>query len=109
MKVLACLMLMRSLVAQDLHQSKNQFPKPIKPFTLEYSDLPPNTSNIKGSVLVQFDIDENGDVIKPLIVDTFNMAFNDVILNKVRQTKYEPALQNGKPIKVRFSLPIEFK
>ena len=109
MKVLACLMLMGSLVAQDLHQSKNQFPKPIKPFTLEYSDLPPNTSNIKGSVLVQFDIDENGDVIKPLIVDTFNMAFNDVILNKVRQTKYEPATQNGKAVKVKYQLPILFK
>ena len=65
MKVLACLMLMGSLVAQDLHQSKNQYPKPIKPFTLEYSDLPPNTTNIKGSVLVEFDIDENGNVIKP--------------------------------------------
>ena len=109
MKVLACLMLMGSLVAQDLHQSKNQFPKPIKPFTLEYSDLPPNTSNIKGSVLVQFDIDENGDVIKPLIVDTFNMAFNDVILNKVKQTKYEPALQNGEPVEVNYRLPILFK
>ena len=109
MKVLACLMLMGSLVAQDLHPSKNQFPKPIKPFTLEYSDLPPNTTNIKGSVLVEFDIDENGNVIKPLIVDTFNMAFNDVILSKVKQTKYEPATQNGKAVKVKYQLPILFK
>ena len=50
-----------------------------------------------------------GEVENPVIVDTFNLSLNDVILDKVRQSKYYPALQNGRPVKVKYTLPITFK
>ena len=53
--------------------------------------------------------DENGDVEDPNIVDTFNIQLNDVVIDKVKQSKYKPALQNGVPVKVRYHLPIVFK
>ena len=58
---------------------------------------------------VEFDIDEKGNVINPIIIDTFNVSLNDVVLDKVRQSKYYPATQNGVPVKVKYSLPIKFK
>jgi len=60
-------------------------------------------------VLVSFIIDEEGNVSKAEIVDSFNVALNEVVLDKVRQTKYQPALQNGKAVAVMYQLPILFK
>ena len=114
MRALVCLMLMGSLTAQNLpksgSQERNKTPKQIVPFKLSYEDLPyKNDNNLKGSVLVQFVIDEEGRVIEPEIVDTFNIELNSTIIDKVMAIKFEPALQNGKPIKVRYNLPILFR
>ena len=65
--------------------------------------------NLRGSVLVQFTIDRHGKVVKPEIVNTFTDILDDVVIDKVMSLKFEPALQNGIPIEVRYSLPILFK
>ena len=62
-----------------------------------------------GQVIVEFIINKEGMVIKPNIVDTFNITFNDVILDKVRQMRFTPPIQNGEAISVRYKLPITFK
>ena len=66
-------------------------------------------AEIKGNILVQFIIDENGKVIAPQILDTFNLSLNPTIIDRVMAIEFEPALQNGRPIKVRYNLPIVFK
>ena len=114
MRALLCLMLMGSLTAQDLleggSQKLNTSPKQIVPFELTYEDLPyKSVTNFKGSVLVQFVIDEDGRVIHPEIIDTFNIFLNSAIIDKVMAIRFEPATQNGKPVKVRYNLPILFK
>ena len=65
--------------------------------------------DLRGSVLIQFTIDEHGKVIKPEIVDSFTKMLDNVVIEKVMSLKFEPALQNGVPVKVRYSLPILFK
>ncbi|OUW62750.1 MAG: hypothetical protein CBD58_01220 [bacterium TMED198] len=112
MRIITCLILMGSLIARDLpysdkNQHLNKEPQIVKPFHLTYDDLP--HSNIKGSVLVQFVINENGEVIEPEIIDTFNGDFNHTIIDKVMAIEFKPALQNGRPIRVRYNLPILFK
>ena len=114
MRALVCLMLMGSLTAQDLLESGSQklsaSPKQIVPFELTYEDLPyKSVTNFKGSVLVQFVIDEDGRVIHPEIIDTFNIFLNSAIIDKVMAIRFEPAKQNGKPVRVRYNLPILFK
>ena len=59
--------------------------------------------------MVQFIIDEDGKVIEPRILDTFNLSLNPTIIDRVMAIEFEPALQNGRPIKVRYNLPIVFK
>ena len=125
MKRLFCLLLLQlPLYAQlseidlDVHEdwmrqsrmtTTSQFPKPIKPFELYGNDIPKHIKNPVGKMEVQFDINENGEVENPIVIDTFNLELNDVVIDKVKQSKYEPAIQNGRPIKVRFKLPIIFK
>jgi len=107
---LICLMLMGMLIAQDLPVGKNQHPKIKKPFTLDYTHLPiSDTSDIRGKILVSFFVDEDGEVTNPQIVDTFNTHLNPAIIDRVMAIKFEPAKQNGRPVKVRYQLPILFK
>jgi len=111
MRALISLILMGSLIAQKSVQDNQQFPQPIVPFELTYDDFMGVVDFIhpSGKMSVSFFINEEGEVEQPYIIDTFNVKLNDVVIDKVRQTKYKPALQNGRPVKVKYHLPIVFK
>ena len=110
MKRLMCSLLMGFLVAQDLPTGENQRPIMKKPFHLSYDDISEiNTKELRGKVLVKFSVDENGKIVEPYIIDTFNIDLNDAIISKVMAIKFEPAKQNGRPVKVSYQLPILFK
>jgi TonB family protein len=103
-KLLKCLLLLGTLVAND-----NSLPKEIVPFELYAHELPIIHNVYEGKVLVSFIIDEEGNVSQAEILDSFNVKLNDVVLDKVRQTKYKPAVQNGRAVRVKYQLPIVFK
>ncbi len=99
------LLLIGSIVAND----NSHPPKQIVPFELYAHELPIIHNVYEGRMLVSFVIDEEGNVNSAEIVDSFNVELNDLVLNKVKQTKYQPAIQNGRPVRVRYQLPILFK
>jgi TonB family protein len=103
-KLLKCLLLLGTLVAND-----NSLPKEIVPFELYAHELPIIHNVYEGKVLVSFIIDEEGNVSQAEILDSFNVKLNDVVLDKVKQTKYKPALQNGRAVSVKYQLPIVFR
>tara|TARA_Y100000361_G_C10899004_1_gene208054 strand:- start:174 stop:491 length:318 start_codon:yes stop_codon:yes gene_type:complete len=92
-----------------LAQDGVNLPKEIVPFELYSHELPAISYVYEGKVLVSFIIDEEGNVSQAEIIDSFDVGLNDVVLDKVRQTKYEPATQNGRAVKVKYQLPILFK
>ena len=108
MKRLMCLLLMGLVSAQSLTQS---YPKPKEPFVLTYYDIREDIlkTTPQGRITVDFFINERGEVEDPIIRDTFNIDLNDIVLDKLRLSSYYPAIQNGKPIKVKYTLPILFK
>ena len=107
MRALLCLILMGSLIARS---NNNQLPKQKSPFHLYYEDFDSlSNQDWKGEVIVSFVIDEMGKVIDPQIVDTFNIELNETIIDRVMAIKFKPALQNGRPVRVRYKLPILFK
>jgi len=103
-KLLSCLLVLGVIMAQD----NSQLPKEVVPFELYAHELP-IIHNVVGKVLVTFTIDEEGNVNQAEIMDSFNVYLNDVVLDKVRQTKYQPAIQNGRAVSVKYQLPIVFK
>lgn len=108
MRKLIPLMLLGLLAAQNSPNSESRPPIPKKEFSLNPHELP-LVGNTCGTIRVEFEVNEKGNVDNAVILDTFNIAYNDVILDKVKQTTYFPAIQNGIPIKVRYQLPIKFK
>ena len=115
MKRLFCLILMGLLASQNTLNGDSQLPQIKEPLNLSYNDfdrypgLISTIYNIGGDVIVGFIIDETGKVTEPEIIDTFNLVLNDVIIDKVKQMKFSPPLQNGRPVRVRYKLPIVFK
>lgn len=116
-------MAMGLLTAQNLnefdgnasYELRSQYPEPITPFQLTYSDIKelsykqtPNEM-LRGIVRIEFEIDKQGNVINPLILDTFDISLNDLVLERVRKSKYHPAMQNGVPVIVKYELPIKFQ
>ena len=104
MKRLMCLLLVGMVFANDIHTHP---PIPETSFELYSHELPYIPK--EGKVVVTFTIDEKGNVEEPKILDTFDVYLNRVVIDKVKQTKYKPALQNGRPVKVRYQLPIIFR
>ena len=101
MKRLLCLILMGLLIAQDLPISKSQLPKPINNFHLL---LPSQTGS--GKINVHFHVNKDGEVINPIVKDTFDISLNETVLDAVKQLRFVPAYQNGQPVKVKYNLPI---
>ena len=98
--------LMGSLIAQN----KTQQPEVKKPFNLSYHDFKfDKLKDYRGEVIVSFVIDEMGKVINPEIIDTFDIKLNETIIDKVMAIEFKPALQNGRPVRVKYKLPILFK
>ena len=112
MKRLFCLFIMGVLAFQNSFANESQLPQVRKPFNLQYYDFGNsvrNEENLVGDVMVAFIIEEDGTVAEPKIVDTFNVSFNEVILDKVKRMTFSPPIQNGRPVRVRYKLPIKFK
>tara|TARA_X000001382_G_scaffold64734_1_gene44858 strand:- start:310 stop:597 length:288 start_codon:yes stop_codon:yes gene_type:complete len=89
------------LIAQDLPISKSQLPKPINNFHLL---LPSQTGS--GKINVHFHVNKDGEVINPIVKDTFDISLNETVLDAVKQLRFVPAYQNGQPVKVKYNLPI---
>ncbi len=64
----------------------------------------------EGRVIVELLIDVEGYVKSVSIVQGADPAFNEVVLQKLKDARFRPALdQTGQPINCRVRLPIGFK
>ncbi|MBN1622626.1 MAG: energy transducer TonB [Endomicrobiales bacterium] len=66
-------------------------------------------SGIEVSVIVEIDLDERGFVVDTRIIKSAGFGFDEAALKAVKHSKFSPALKRGKPIPVRFKLPIRFE
>ena len=83
-------------------------PEQIIPFNLTYEDVK-DIGEVMGQILVSFIVDESGKVIDAEILNTFDKDLIPIVLDKVVQMEFNPAMQNGYPIRVKYNLPIVFK
>ena len=64
---------------------------------------------IEGRVIVQFVVNETGEVVDPTIVRGIHADVDAAALAAVRAARFEPGRQDGRPVAVKMSLPITFK
>ncbi len=66
-------------------------------------------AGVEGRVIVQFVVNEQGNVVDPVVVRGIGAGCDEEALRAVSQAKFKPGKQRGKPVKVKMSLPITFK
>jgi protein TonB len=76
----------------------------------EYPELA-RVARLEGNVILQAIIHADGTVgeVQVLRSNRPNMGFEEAAIGAVQQWRYEPALQNGKPVEVYFTVFVEFK
>lgn len=64
---------------------------------------------IEGTVFVSFIIDEKGAIYQPTVLKDIGGGCGEAALNVIKEMpNWEPGIHNGKRVKVRMNLPIQF-
>lgn len=66
-------------------------------------------AGIEGRVIIQFIVNEQGNVEDPRVVRGIGGGCDEEALRAVKQAKFKPGRQRGNPVRVQYSLPIVFK
>ena len=67
-------------------------------------------NGIQGRVLVQFTVDKDGSIVDPAVVREVNPNLDREALRVISiMPKWKPGQQRGKPARVRYTLPINFR
>jgi periplasmic protein TonB len=66
-------------------------------------------AGIEGRVVVQFIIDEQGNVVDPVVVRGIGGGCDEAAIEAVKQVQFTPGRQRGRAVRVRYSLPITFR
>lgn len=66
-------------------------------------------AGLQGKVLIVAFIDEDGNVTHTKVVKGLGGGIDEMASDAVRKTKFNPGIQNGKPVKVQVTIPIVFK
>jgi protein TonB len=66
-------------------------------------------AKVTGNVLVSLIVDESGNVIRAHVLKGVGMGLDEKALEAVRQYRFKPALENGKPVKVEVNVEVNFQ
>lgn len=66
-------------------------------------------AGVEGRVIVEFVIDEQGKVNNPRVLRGIGGGCDVEALRVVKKLTFQPGMQRGKPVKVRYTMPIIFK
>ncbi len=74
-------------------------------------DYPPDLreAGVEGTVIVEADISDSGDVVDVRIKRGMGNAFDGSALDAIRRTKYNPAKAGSTPVAVRVAIPVKFR
>ena len=66
-------------------------------------------AGVEGRVVVQFVVDETGAVRDPVAVRSDSDLLSQAAVDAVRQQRFTPGRVEGRPVKVRFAVPVTFR
>ena len=66
-------------------------------------------AGVEGKVFVTAFVDESGNVTNVKLLKGLGAGCDEEAINAVKQTKFKPGRQRGKPVKVQITIPIAFK
>ena len=66
-------------------------------------------AGIEGRVIVQFIVNEKGEVEQPRVIRGIGGGCDEEALRAVENARFNPGKQRGKPVRVQYSLPVIFR
>ena len=74
----------------------------------EYTEIA-RKSGIRGAVIVEAIIDERGNVTNARILKSLPLGLDQAALDAVQRWKFKPAMFEGRPVKVYYTLTVNFQ
>ncbi len=65
-------------------------------------------AGVEGTVFVRFVVDERGNVSDLEVQRSPNDLLSEAAVKAIRESRFEPGQQRGRPVKARFTLPVRF-
>lgn len=75
---------------------------------LTYPELA-RKAGLEGLVVVQIVVETDGRPTDPQVVRSPGAILDDAAVRAVMQLRFKPGMQRGKPVRVRFALPVRFR
>lgn len=94
------------VVVEKMPELKGGIPALMKHIT--YPEIA-RKAGLEGRVYLQFVIDERGRVLNPVVVRGIGGGCDEAAIEAIKKVTFTPGLQRGKPVKVKYSLPVMFK
>ena len=66
-------------------------------------------AKMSGVVTVGFVVDEKGNVTRARVIRGLGMGLDEKAIEAVRQYRFKPAMENGKPVKVEVNVEVNFQ
>jgi len=66
-------------------------------------------AGVEGVVIVQVVIDEKGRVVDTQILKSLGAGCDEAAMEAIRKTRWKPAMQRDRPVKVRVSIRVKFQ
>ena len=66
-------------------------------------------AGIEGKVIVQFIVNSSGEIVNPTVIRGIGGGCDEEAIRAAKLAKFQPGMQRGRPVSVRYSLPITFK
>ena len=77
--------------------------------TLQYPEIAAE-NGVQGKVIVQFVVEKDGSITKATVVRGVDASLDKEALRVInKMDKWQPGKQGGKPVRVKYTLPIQFK
>jgi protein TonB len=105
--VLGCCQHFYAQDAEGIYTKVDQNPTPLKTPEPKYPTAL-RREGVSGIVSVTCVIDENGKVISAKATKSTRSEFEQPALDAIHNWVFKPALKDGKPVKVRVTIPFRF-
>jgi protein TonB len=67
-------------------------------------------NGVSGKVIVQFVVNKDGSVVDPVVVRSVDPYLDKEALRVIStMPKWKPGKQRGKPVRVRYTVPVTFR
>jgi len=76
-------------------------PAPVYPYEAKNGDR-------NGEVVVEFTVDETGQVLNPRVVRSTDAVFESPTLRAVAKWRFEPGRKDGRVVRFRMAVPVQF-